>query len=158
MVGWAGLSGAGGGVETFGWEASFGVSIEGGDGLATVGGACGFQGTVGTAVGAGPGAGLLWSGLLPPGVITIGLLAGVARGGTHSRELSIEKELEGSETSSGGMSLRSDCNNLLNEESSSPIAAGDAAGDHLGAWYDPVMPLGGGLGGVTDGLGTVDAD
>lgn len=67
---------------------------------------------------------------------TIGLLAGVVLGGTHSwDDACIENELEGSEASSGGMSLRSDCNSLLSEESSSPIAAGDEGGDHdLAAW------------------------
>ena len=128
LVGGVGLSGACG-VETFGWDAGFVGSMVDVDGLGDGAVAGGFQGTVGTAAGAGLGTGLFWSGLLPPGVMTIGLLAGVARGGTHSRELSIENELEGSETSSGGMSLRSDCNNLLSEESSSPIAAGDD-GDH----------------------------
>ena len=127
LTGCAGFSGAGG-VETLGGDAGFGVSTVG---VFTGGaGAGGFHGTLGIAAGAGLGAGLFWSGLLPPGVMTIGLLAGVALGGTHSRALSMEKEPEGSEASSGGMSLRRDCNSLLSEESSSPIAAGDAAGDH----------------------------
>ena len=129
LSGCVGLSGAGG-VETFGGDAGFGVST--GGGLADGAGAGGVHGTVGTPAGAGAGlgAGLFWSGLLPPGVMTIGLLAGVARGGTHSwDEACNEKEPDGAEASSGGMSLRSDCNNLLSEESSSPIAAGDVGED-----------------------------
>ena len=89
---------------------------------------------------------------------TIGLLAGVALGGTHSwDEVCIENELEGSEASSGGMSLRSDCNSLLSEESSSAIAAGEV-GDHgLAAWYGLDTALGELLDKAGVGLETVGA-
>ena len=148
LSGGAGLSGAGG-VETFGGDAGFGLSTVGG--LAGGAGDGGFHGTVGIAAGVGFGAGLSWSGLfLAPGAITIGLLAGVCLGGTHSGdEVCIENDPEGSEGSSGDMSLRSDCNSLLSEESSSPIAAGDAGGDHDLAWYGP----GAGLGELVDAAG-----
>ena len=146
---------------TFGGDAGFGVSTVGvfadGAGVGTGAGAGGFHGTVGTAAGAGLGAALFWSGLLPPGVMTIGLLAGVALGGTHSWDaVCIENELEGSEASSGGMSLRSDCNNLLSEESSSPIAAGDVGDHDLAAWYDLGAPLGELLDGAGVGIETFD--
>ena len=94
MTGCAGLSGGGGG-EAFGWDVDLEASVS--DGLAEGDGTCGlgaiveagggpgFQGTVGMAVGAGLGVGLSWSGpFFAPGAITIGLLAGVALGGTHS--------------------------------------------------------------------------
>ena len=109
------------------------------------------------AAGAGLGAGLFWSGFLPAGVKTIGLLAGVALGGTHSWDVCIENEDEGSELSSGGRSLRSDCNSLLREESSSPIAAGDVGDHDLAAWYCPDMLVGVLLGGAIAGFVTFDA-
>ncbi len=59
----------------------------------------------------------------PPGTITIGLLVGVALGGTHSERPSVVNALGCSppiELASDGKSLRRDCSNLLNELSSSP--------------------------------------
>jgi len=79
-----------------------------------------------TVVAGGEGVGPVFSvsaPFFPPGTITIGLLVGVALGGTHSERPSVVNALGCSppiELVSDGKSLRSDCSSLLNELSSSP--------------------------------------
>jgi len=102
------LSAAVGGT-SFGWIVVLDESLSGADGFAD-----GMDGTGWGWKGAGLGAenaGLSASGsLFPSGAMTMGLLAGVALGGTHSEMPSIEKPPEGSpiEPASGGRSLRRD--------------------------------------------------
>ena len=84
------------------------------------------------------------AGVFPPGVMTIGRLAGVALGGTHSGTLPSEKAPEGSEpidSESEGKSLKRDCRSLLSELSSSLSGDGD---QDLGCWYE--LPVTGAAG------------